>query len=129
MKFSNLREFRGESPKEVEEDVNSSFFSNVFEYLSVDLVSTLKNLSAGLRKLSFEDNFQGWIEKDITLGVGSDRAIPNQLSPEIPTQRIVVKGGPGAQDITDGNTAWTQNLVYLRNNGASPVTVNVIFLK
>ena len=122
MKFTNLREFREvwdeeESPK------------NIFEYLKVHLTATLKNLSAGLRKLKFEDNFEGWTETNLTLAASTEVAIRNQISPEIPTKRLIVRGGAGAESVTDGATVWNKNFVYLKNQGGSPVVISVVFLK
>jgi len=122
MKFTNLREFR-----EVWDEEKALL--NIFEYLKVHLTATLKNLSAGLRKLNFEDNFEGWTETNLSIPAGTEVPIRNQISPEIPTKRIIVRGGSGAQSVTDGVTDWNSNFVYLTNQGGSPVTISVVFLK
>ena len=99
------------------------------KYLNVDMVRNLRELTSILRKLRFEDNFTSWIEDDLTIGGGSEVQIRNMLDPEIPSMRLVVRGGAGAENVVDGTTAWTSNYVYLQNTGGSSVTVDVLFLK
>lgn len=109
MKFSQFREFR---PGNIAE-----------KYLSVDLVVTLRELFNGLSKLTFSENFKSYTTS-ITVAASGDTAVQHDLG-EIPTGKILIRDG-GSQDIVDGDSAWTTNYIYLKNLGASPVTVTVI---
>lgn len=123
MKTPQLREFRPFSTQKEE------LVSETAKYLSVDLVRTLKDLMVTLRNLSFGDNFDSFTET-VTIDAGQELAIRNKLpSGLIPTSRIILRGGEGAESIVDGTTAWDQNYVYLKNVGASQVEVKVAFLR
>lgn len=120
MKFLQFKEFR--SP-------TYSTLEGVVEFLRTELRKTWKELQVGLTKLSFLDNFESFSE-EVTIGAGAELAVRNQFRDgSIPTQRLVVKGGDGSQNIVDGTTAWDSNFVYLKNTGASSVTATVVFLK
>lgn len=123
MKFPQLREFRP-SNRTASETV-----SEALKYLSIDLVRTLKDLTVGLTKLSFLDNFDSF-QANVTIDAGEELAIRNDLSGGlIPTQRIIVRGGIGAQNLVDGTAEWTSEFVYLRNVGGTSLTATVIFLR
>lgn len=118
MKFPSLREFR---------PTREASLGEVVKYLNVDLVQTLRLLTLGLTKLSFADNFAGWTE-EVLIPAGQEIAVTNKLG-EVPSCRIICRGGDGSQNIVDGVTAWTENQVFLRNVGVTDVTVTVAFLK
>lgn len=119
MKFSSFKEFRGAFKETIED---------VAKYLSIDITKTLRELSNGLTKLNFADNFESF-EVSVTINNGTELAIRNELrTGKIPTKRIIVRGGDGVQNIVDGDIEWTKNYVYLKNTGASPVSLTVIFL-
>jgi hypothetical protein len=105
-----------------------SNLADAIGYLTTDLLYNFNILTTGLRKLSFSDNFAGFLVKDITITPGIEAIIANQLGEPV-TQRIVVRGGAGSQNIVDGDTEWTATQVSLKNTGGSPVTISVVFLK
>ena len=95
---------------------------------SIDSIRDIKNLirelSVGLTKLAFLDNFESF-EWSGTIDATSTVTIRNKLK-NVPTKRIIVKQSAGAL-ISDSSTTWTTNFVYLQNHSATPVTVTVIF--
>lgn len=118
MNFRAFREFRNSF---------NNTIKDVASYLSVDLPKTLRELDLGLRKLEFLDNFETF-ETTVTIPASTESAIPNELTPIIPTKWIQVSGD--GYEIVNGDTAWSQNFVYLKNlNGSTARTVTVIFFK
>ena len=113
MKFSKFREFRPGN--------------EVSKYLGVDLVFTLRELFTGLSRLNFNNNFQSF-ETEVTVPAGSELAIRNELG-EVPSGKIILRDG-GSNQVVDGDTAWDDNFVYLKNlDGSNDVTVKVVFLR
>ena len=91
-----------------------------------DIVNLTRQLSVGLRDLSFTDNFSSFKET-IVIPATSEYRIRNSLN-LAPTEYIITsQEGNGL--ITKGTTEWTDNFLYLYNNGAVPVTITVIFFK
>ena len=106
------------------------FSSGVLQYLQSSFWAWCKDIVVGLRRLNFEDNFQGF-QATVTIAAGAEAVIKNGfegvLEDSIPTKRIIVRQ-TGNGVITDGPTPWSADYVYLTNNGAVPVTITVIFL-
>ena len=98
------------------------------KYLFVDLIQNFKQLTLGLTKLGFADNFAGWVENDLTIVAGEEVLVPNQIGEPV-SQRIILRGGDGSQNIVDGDELWTAAQVSLKNVGATTVTISVVFLK
>lgn len=117
MKFTAFKEFK---------DLLGTDIESVKRYLVKDLKVLLRELQGGLTKLSFEDNFKSFTTT-VTIPASSELAIRNELRTEIPTKRIIVRGGAGSQDVVDGDTTWNRNFVYLKNTTGSPVTLTVLF--
>lgn len=120
MKFPTFREFRplrrGDESR------------NIVEYLSIHLIRNFKQLSLGLTKLSFADNFEGFIVENLSIPAGVEVEITNRLD-NIPSQRLIIRGGEGSENVVDGDTAWSQDKVYLKNVGGMDALVTVQFLK
>ena len=86
----------------------------------------IKELALGLRRLSLSDNFEGF-ETTVTIPATTELSIRNQLS-FIPSRYIIVsQTGNGL--ITKGTTDWSNNFLYLYNNGSVDVTITVQFLR
>lgn len=101
----------------------------VLHYLTHDLQIFLSNLIIGLTKLQIDDNFNGWVEKDITIKANSELEIINRLG-EAVSYKIILRGGDGAQFITDGEEPWTIEKVYLKNQAPTDMSgLTVVFLK
>jgi len=115
MKFTSFKEFKGLDLQ----------IQNVIDYLSIDLRKILRDLQLGLTKMEFTDNFESF-QTTVTIASGSEIAIRNELS-IVPTQRLIVAGN--SNEVVDGDTAWNNDFVFLKNIGATEATVTVIFLK
>lgn len=123
MRFALFREFR---PNKAQA---GSLIGEVVNYLQVDLVRSMKDLTVGLRNLNFTDNFQSF-EVQISIDPGQELAIQNTLVQGlVPTKRIVVRGGEGSESIVDGDTEWTTQFVYLKNVGTIQANATVVFLR
>ena len=93
----------------------------------LDIKQVIRQLSIGLSRLSFGDNFESFTETGLVIPAGSEARIRNQLN-FIPNSRIITRQD-AAGEVVDGDTEWDLNYVYLKNTGASPVTVSVVFFK
>jgi hypothetical protein len=106
--------------------------SGVIKFIDVDLWSWLKDLSIGLLKINFTQNFQSFRVDNLVMPAGMEIAIPNGFRSSypgiIPTARIIVRQ-QGDANIIDGTSVWTENQVYLRNPSANDATISVIFFK
>jgi hypothetical protein len=102
------------------------------KYLEVDLWSWLKDLSLGLLKINFQENFQAFIVQNVSIPAGVEVSIPNQFRTAypgvIPSGRIITRQ-QGDANIIDGTKAWNENQVYLRNPSANDAVVSVLFFK
>ena len=106
--------------------------NSVVKYVEIDLWSWLKELSTGLLKIDFKQNFQSFIVEKLSIPAGMEVAIPNQFRTAypgtIPSGRIITRQ-LGEAIILDGNTSWTENHVYLRNPSANDAVISVLFFK
>ena len=100
-------------------------------YIQVSLWNWLRDLTTGLFKLSFNDNFQSFTVK-VTIPANTEITIFNQFSSSypgtIPSGRIITRQ-QGEALILDGVEAWTVKNVYLRNPSVNDATITVIFFK
>jgi hypothetical protein len=106
--------------------------NSVVKYIEVDLWSWLKDLSNGLLKLNFRDNFQSFLVENLSIPAGEEVSITNQFKISypgyIPTGRIITRQ-LGDANIIDGNTEWSENHVFLRNPSANNAVISVLFFK
>lgn len=87
----------------------------------------LKELSIGLTRLDFVNNFQSF-QTEVTITANTEEKIRNELT-FIPTKMLIVKQTGNAL-VTAGDTVWTANYLYLKNHdAANDATVKVIFFK
>jgi len=84
------------------------------------------DLNAGLGRLAFKDNFQVH-EALVTIASGADAAVPHSLG-VIPKYRLIVRQ-QGNGLVIDSATDWTENNIYLRNEGPSTVSLTVLIFK
>jgi len=91
-----------------------------------DIVNLTRQLSVGLRDLSFIDNFISF-EKTVELPATTEVRVRNELN--ISPTRYIIVSQEGNGLITKGTTEWTNDFLYLYNNGAVTVTIKVIFFK
>ena len=106
--------------------------SSVVKYIEIDLWSWLRELSVGLLKIDFEQNFQSFTVENIEIPAGIEVAIPNQFRTaypgNIPSGRVIIRQR-GDANIIDGNTVWNDSHVYLLNPSANNAVVSVLFFK
>lgn len=105
---------------------------STIKYLEIDLWSWLKELSNGLLKISFKENFQSFIVDNLSIPAGQEVAISNQFRTAypgtIPSGRIIVRQ-QGDANIIDGTKVWTETQLYLRNPSANDAVISVLFFK
>lgn len=106
--------------------------NSVIKYIEIDLWSWLKELSIGLLKLDFLQNFQSFRVTDLYIPAGEQVAIPNGFRTAypglIPSSRVIVRQ-QGDANIVDGDSVWTENQVFLKNPSINDVVISVIFFK
>lgn len=98
---------------------------------SVDKIFNIKNLikelSTGLRRLDFTNNFQTFTVTE-TISANTEVKIRNQLS-SIPVDMLITKQTGNAL-VTAGDTAWTEDYIYIKNHDSTnSATVRIIFFK
>lgn len=108
--------------------------NSVVKYVEVDLWSWLKELSVGILKINFRENFQSFMVENITIPPNSEVAIPNGFRTAypgtIPSGRIITRQSLSGTTVIDGDTAWNEASVYLKNPDAvNPVRVSVLFFR
>jgi len=106
--------------------------NSIVKYIEVDLWSWLKELSVGLLKITFSENFQSFRIDNLSLPAGMEVAIPNGFRTAypgiIPSSRIIVRQ-KGNANVIDGDTEWNDSHVYLKNPSANDTVISVIFFK
>lgn len=97
----------------------------ILQYLEVYLANTLQDITTALTRLTFQDNFRSF-EVEVTLAAGQELAIQHNLG-VVPSGKLILKS-TGYQ-VRDGDTAWTSDYIYLKNDGAGSVTLTVVILR
>jgi hypothetical protein len=102
-----------------------AFSDAVAKYVQTDLYKWFRNVYAGLLKLDLVENFESFRASNIVIAAGATVEITNALR-TIPTMKLIVlQTGNGL--VTDG--VWDINVLRLINNGATTVTISVIFFR
>jgi len=83
-------------------------------------------LDAGLQRLRLDENFIHFIVT-VTIPSGTEFQIPNKLK-SIPTKRIILRQ-TGNGHLTDGDFAWTRDILYIKNHGPDDTTATIIFME
>ena len=106
--------------------------NSVIKYVEIDLWSWLRELSIGLLKITFKQNFQSFTVENLAIPAGVEVSITNQFKTSypgnIPSGRIIIRQ-QGDANIIDGLTVWNDSHVYLRNPSANDAVVSVLFFK
>lgn len=90
------------------------------------VVDLVKQLKLGLRKLSLEDNVEGFTVRDVKIKGGGTVTIQNKLT-FVPKQYIITSQiGNG---LVTKTSSWNENRLFLKNNGSSEVTITVFFMR
>ena len=93
-----------------------------------DLVDLAKKLTAGLTKLSIEDNMESFKVENIHIKAGTEVTIGNKLT-FVPSQYIITSQEGNALVTKTGT--WDKSFLYLKNNSTNhiDVTITVIFMR
>jgi hypothetical protein len=106
--------------------------SVIIKYLEVDLWTWLRDLTTAFTKINFEENFQSFTARDVSIPAGQEVAVSNQFRNRypglIPSGRIIVRQR-GNANIIDGNTPWTQDLLYMQNPSENDAVVSILFYR
>jgi hypothetical protein len=100
--------------------------TDIKDYLKNQLAASIKDMVWGLTKLSFLDNFESF-QVEVEIPRYSEVTIRNKIQ-QIPSGYLILRqSGNGV--IIDGDTPWTNQLVYLKNTAGLDASVKVIFLR
>lgn len=106
--------------------------NSLIKYIEINLWSWLKELSTGILKINFRENFQSFLVQDLTIPAGVEVAISNQFKTSyegvIPSGRVITRQR-GDANIIDGPTRWSESLVYLYNPSTNDAVISVLFFK
>lgn len=111
---------------------NPSVVQDPGKYLQLFLFPWLVNISTGLRKLQFDENFDSFKALNVSIANGATARINNDFKVRgaaagvIPSGRVIFKQ-TGNGLISDGN--WTAETLEMINNGPNDVTVSIIFFR
>lgn len=83
-------------------------------------------LSTGMKKLTFGDNFESF-EASVIIAATSELKITNKL--QFTPSRYIIVSQSGNGLITKGTSEWSNDSIYLYNNGAVSVAITVIFMR
>ena len=112
MKFKPLKRLAEESS------------DKVIQWVRTELNACLRELFIGLYNLTFEDNFKSYSWTG-DIAAGATTQIPHSFN-KTPTGYIIYKQvGNGVIDASA--TSWTEEVVYLRNNGVVSVNLTAVF--
>lgn len=104
---------------------------SLLKYIEIDLWSWLKDLSTGILKINFQQNFQSFTVENLSIAAGEEVSISNQFKNvypgSIPSGRIIVRQ-KGNANIIDGSK-WTESHLYLMNPSANDAVISVLFYK
>lgn len=95
--------------------------SRNFDEKSYEMLADM--LSAFIGGLSIKDNFKGKIIDNVIIPASTEIKISHSLK-AIPKYKIILRQRGNAL-ITDGDEAWTENYITLKNNTATESTVSV----
>lgn len=102
------------------------------KFVESDLWNWLRDLTVGLLKINFNENFQSFRVNNLKIKANTEIAIQNQFKRAypgtIPSSRIIVRQ-QGNANIIDGPSTWTEEFVYLLNPSGNDATIDVIFFK
>jgi hypothetical protein len=118
MKFSKIRPFKGRGAEDA------------VRYLTRDLAKGISDLFAGLSKLSLVDNFDGFLVENVTIAAGTEKAIaiPGSFNGR-PTGFQVVRLSGVDMPIVDGDSVWTDSVVYVKNPDSTDAVATIFFMK
>jgi hypothetical protein len=84
-------------------------------------------LNTGLTRLSFNDNFESDLSESITIAATTEVEVKHSLK-SIPSYYLIVRQTGDAR-IIDGDTAWTNDKIYLKNTSGTDAVVSLLIFK
>ncbi len=92
-----------------------------------DIVDLVRQLSIGLYKLSFKDNFESFTVEGVQIPSNTEISIQNKLT--FVPKHYIITTQTGNSLVTKGDKEWTKTALYFKNNGSNDVTLNIVFLR
>ena len=111
MKFKQIREF---------------ITGDLTGWVMGELNAGIRDLFIGLRRLSFEDNFESF-EFSGAIAATTEVAVTNKLS-FIPSRYIVLDTTGGAV-VGRGPTAWNQDRLFISNYSTTATVAKIVFMR
>jgi hypothetical protein len=87
----------------------------------------LKELSVGLRDLTFTDNFHSFEWSGTIVASETNYKIRHSL--QLTPSKYIIVHQTGNAVVTAGSTLWDSNYVYMTNNTATDAVLTIIFFK
>lgn len=101
-------------------------------YLEKNLWSWMRELSSLITKINFEENFQSFIIRDVSIAAGEEVSISNQFKNRypglVPSGRIIIRQ-TGDANIIDGDQGWSVDALYLKNPSENNAVVSILFFR
>ena len=107
-------------------DIRQYVTGEMAGWVRSELNYVLGDLSIGLRRLSFEDNFESF-EYRGTISATTEVVVGNKLN-FIPSRYIVLDSTGGAV-VGRGPTVWDKDKLYIKNYSATATTVKIVFMR
>ena len=100
-----------------------------FSFANIEnIYELIQELMTGVTRLSFDDNFESFEVKDVSIKSGDVASITNSLT-VIPSKYIITAQEGGSIVAKTNTNRWNTDTVYLKNYGTDDVTISVIFMK
>lgn len=87
----------------------------------------IRALEIVLSRLSLTDNFESFEVQDIEITSGNEVIIGNKLT--IMPSKYIIVSQTGNGVVSKGDTSWSQQYLYLKNNGPDTVKISVLFMR
>lgn len=107
-------------------DVRAIVSGDIFGWITGELCPFLRETIFGLRRLTFEDNFESF-EETVKIAATTETAIQNKLN-FIPSRMIVVDVTSGCV-VSRGPTVWDKDRLFVKNYSASATTAKIVFMR
>lgn len=107
-------------------DIRPFTVGDIAGWVMGELNAGFRDLFIGLRRLSFEDNFESF-EYNGAIAATTEISVPNKFS-FIPSRYLVLDATGGAI-VGRGPTAWTSNILYIKNYSSSATVAKIVFMR
>ena len=97
--------------------------------LATNVYDLIEYLALGLRSIDLHENTISFIKEDLKIAAGSTVKIANPLNKLTPKKYLVVSQEGAGQITKAKGKKWTNDNVYLTNNGSEQVIATIIFMR